>query len=137
MAVAILDSGPLVAAANDDDRNRDRSLAILRRTDLEFILPALVVAEVAYILATRIGPRAEARFLRGIEDFLIEAPTPADLLRMADLVEQYADFPLGATDASVVALAERLDTDIVVTLDRRHFGAVRPRHCAAFRLLPE
>ena len=70
-------------------------------------------------------------------DALVEAPTPADLRRMAELVEQYGDFPLGATDASVVALAERLGTDLIVTLDRRHFGAVRPRHCPAFRLLPE
>ena len=44
---------------------------------------------------------------------------------------------LGGTDASVVALAERLNTDLIITLDRRHFNAVRPRHCLAFRLLPE
>ena len=56
---------------------------------------------------------------------------------MADLMDQYADFPLGAADASVVALAERLNTDLIVTIDRRHFGVVRPRHCEAFRLLPE
>jgi hypothetical protein len=36
----------------------------------------------------------------------------------------------------VISLAERLNTDLVITLDRRHFGAVRPRHCRAFRLLP-
>ena len=52
-------------------------------------------------------------------------------------MDQYADFPLGAADASVVALAERLNTDLIVTIDRRHFGVVRPRHCEAFRLLPE
>jgi hypothetical protein len=51
-------------------------------------------------------------------------------------VDEYADFPLGGTDASVVALAERLDADVVVTLDRRHFGAVRPRHREALVLLP-
>jgi hypothetical protein len=43
---------------------------------------------------------------------------------------------LGGTDASVVSLAERFKTDIILTLDRRHFGAIRPRHCDAFRLLP-
>jgi predicted nucleic acid-binding protein len=53
------------------------------------------------------------------------------------LVEQYADFPLGGTDASVVALAERLQTEILITLDHRHFGAVRPRHCKQFRLVPD
>lgn len=44
---------------------------------------------------------------------------------------------LGAVDASVIELAERPDTDVVVTLDHRHFGAVRPRHCEALTLLPE
>jgi len=55
---------------------------------------------------------------------------------MAELVDQYADFPLGGTDASVVALAERLGAETIVTLDRRHFGQVRPRHVERFRLLP-
>ena len=63
------------------------------------------------------------------------APTALDLARMATLMEEYADFPLGAADASVVALAERLDTDLIVTTDRRHFGVLRPRHCEAFRIL--
>ena len=59
-----------------------------------------------------------------------------DWSRMAELVEQYADFPLGATDASVITLAERLNTDTLITLDHRHFAAVRPRHCVNFHLLP-
>lgn len=63
-------------------------------------------------------------------------PSPADLTRAAELVERYADFPLGATDASVVALAERLGDTEVATLDRRHFAAVRPRHTESLTLLP-
>lgn len=55
---------------------------------------------------------------------------------IGELVEQYADFPLGGTDASVVALAERLRTEVIITLDRRHFGIVRPKHCERFILLP-
>jgi len=97
----------------------------------------LVVAEVTYMLGRRAGPQAEAGFLRGLRELDVEAPSPEDYPRIAELVEQYADFPLGGTDASVIALAERLDTDLVITLDRRHLGAVRPRHCASLRLLPE
>lgn len=85
----------------------------------------------------RLGPAPEAAFLRGLAEFDIESPYPEDWPRIAELVEQYADFPLGGTDASVVALAERLGTDAVVTFDHRHFGAVRPRHCEALRLLPD
>ncbi|WP_236796529.1 twitching motility protein PilT [Amycolatopsis sp. GM8] len=58
--------------------------------------------------------------------------TNADYNHMADLVEQYADFPLGTSDAAVIALAERLDVDEIATLDQRHFRAVRPRHVKAF-----
>jgi hypothetical protein len=54
-----------------------------------------------------------------------------------DLVERSADLPLGATDASIVALAERVETDLLLTLDRRRFGAVRMRDGRPFRLLPE
>ena len=58
-------------------------------------------------------------------------------MRMAELVETYGDFPLGLVDASVIAVAERLNADAVATLDHRHFSVVRPRHLPAFKLLPE
>jgi predicted nucleic acid-binding protein len=87
-------------------------------------------------VGTRLGARAEAAFLRSLGDLDVEAPAPDEWSRNAELVERYRDFPLGGTDASVVSLAERLNTDLVITLDRRHFGAVRPRHRQALRLLP-
>ena len=96
----------------------------------------MVVAEATYFVGTRLGANAEAEFLRGIAMLEVEAPLAEDWPRMAALVERYANFPLGGTDASVIALAERLGTTVVVTLDRRHFGAVKPRHCSAFDLLP-
>lgn len=55
---------------------------------------------------------------------------------MAKLVERYADLPLGAVDASVVATAERLGQAEIATLHRRHFTVVRPQHVEAFTLLP-
>jgi len=134
---AIVDAGPLYAVADADDDDHQRSLAVFQRRDLDLVIPALVVAEVSYLLGRRAGPSAEAAFLRGLESFDIEAPVPEDWIRIADLVERYGNFPLGGADASVVVLAERLDTDLVITLDRRHFGAVRPRHYPAFRLLPD
>ena len=69
-------------------------------------------------------------------EFELESVASADLRRMAGLVRTYADCPLGAADASVVAIAERLGATRVATLDHRHFQAVRPVHCPAFELLP-
>ncbi len=63
-------------------------------------------------------------------------PRPEISARAAQLVEQYADLSLGGTDASVVALAERLGEPTRATLDRRHFSVVRPPHVEAFDLLP-
>jgi predicted nucleic acid-binding protein len=51
-------------------------------------------------------------------------------------VEKYADLPLGGTDASVVALAERLHEAEIATLDHQHFKVVGPNHVAAFTLRP-
>jgi uncharacterized protein len=134
--LAILDSGPLVAALDPADPKHEVSLAVFRRPDIEFVIPSLCVTEVAYFAGIRAGSLAEARFIRSLASLRVEPFLP-DLTRIADIIEQYADFPLGAVDASVVALAERLDCETVVTIDRRHFSAVRPRHVPAFRLLPE
>lgn len=135
-SLAVVDAGPLYATANAGDRDHAASRATLARADLQLVLPAMVVAEATYFVATRLGAKAEATFLRGLATLEIEAPTAGDVERMAELVDEYADFPLGGTDASVVALAERLGAPIVITLDRRHFQAIRPRHREAFELLP-
>ncbi len=55
---------------------------------------------------------------------------------MAELVERYADLRLGATDASVIATAERLGITTLATIDRRNFTIVRPNHVEAFELVP-
>ena len=134
--LAIVDAGPLYAAADADDLDHEASLRALSRADLRLVVPALVVAEATYFVGRRLGAVAESSFLRGLGALDVEGTSTEDFVRMAGLVEQYADFPLGGTDASVIALAERLEAPIVVTLDRRHFAAVRPRHRDALDLLP-
>jgi hypothetical protein len=136
VAVAVVDTGPLYAAADLDDDDHAASLAALQRRDLELVVPALVVAEATYLVGRRLGVKAEAAFLRGLGQIEIEPPRGDDWTRIAELVDEYGDLPLGGTDASVVALAERLDTATVITLDRRHFTVVRPNHRETLELLP-
>jgi hypothetical protein len=101
-------------------------------------VPTLVVAEVAYLVETRLGPQAEVRFLGDLASgSLIAEPVAAsDWLRIAELVFRYRDLPLGTVDASVVGAGERLEISQVATLDHRHFTVVRPAHIDAFELLP-
>jgi predicted nucleic acid-binding protein len=134
--LAVVDTGPLYAAVDADDEDHDRCRAALEDASYRIVIPTLIVAEVTYLIGTRLGARVEARFLRGLTRMDVEPPAPDDWPRIAELVERYGDFPLGGADASVVALAERLGAETIVTLDERHFHAVRPKHCRAFRLLP-
>jgi len=77
-------------------------------------------------------PDVEAAFLESVAtgEFEYVAVTNDDLLRMAELVRAYTDLPLGAVDASVIAISERLKVTDVATLDRRHFSVVRPKPAA-------
>jgi uncharacterized protein len=136
MPLAIVDAGPLYATADIADRDHAACRAVLSRQDLQLVVPALAIAEATYFVGQRLGPTAEAAFLRGVGTLEIEGPSARDIERMAELVKTYADFPLGGTDASVIALAERLEAPIIVTLDRRHFAAVRPSHKESFEILP-
>lgn len=136
MLVAIADASALFAAADERDSDHASTLDALERSEYRLIVPALVVSEVSYLIGTRLGAAAEAAFFDDLEHHDVDLPTPRDWPRIADLIRQYADFPLGGADASVIATAERLDTPTVITLDRRHFSAVRPRHCNALELLP-
>jgi uncharacterized protein len=102
------------------------------------VVPSPVLTEVCWLLESRIGPEAEAKFLDSfvVGELDLAELTMADLERMSALVLQYQDFPLGAADAAVIAVAERLRATQIATLDRRHFPAVTPAHVEAFELLP-
>lgn len=98
----------------------------------------VIVMEVCYFLSTRASPAAEAAFLRSVAvgTFDLVILDSDDLTRSAELVERYANLPLGAADASVIAVAERLHIRRILTLDRAHFSIVRPNHVDTFDLLP-
>ena len=137
----VCDTGPLVAAAVRQDADFHACTELftgLHLAQRHILVPGTVAAEVGYLLQRLGGPAIEAGFLRSLADGTL---TPVDLqtadyARAAELVEAYADFPLGTTDATVVAVAERLGISEVATLDHRHFRAVRPRHVETLTLLP-
>jgi predicted nucleic acid-binding protein len=137
LAAILVDANALVAATDVRAREHLAVAAVLRRPPGRLVIPALCVCEATYLIERDMGPRVEAAFLEGLRKFEVLAPEPEDWIRIAELVRQYANSPLGGTDASIVALAERLETDTIITLDRRHFEAVTPKHCERFRLLPE
>lgn len=134
----VVDAGPIVAAAATRDRHHEDSVELLTGAARPLVIPTLVVTEVAYFLNDRIGSSAERAFAGSIArgELVVEPVEPGDWERIAELLDDYADLPLGIVDASVVAACERLGATTLATLDRRHFSVVRPRHCPALTLVP-
>jgi uncharacterized protein len=136
--VILVDTNVIVAATLTADVNHRAAAELLETTTERLLVPPTVIAEACYLLNEWGGPATETRFLRsfGGDGLELAELLPDDLGRMAELVEQYGDMPLGGTDASVVAIAERRDITHVATFDRRHFTVVRASHVDALTLLP-
>jgi len=131
----------VAAAIIDDAHHREcvDLLASLHLAGRPILVPGPVVAEVGYLLAREGGARVEAQFLSSLADgtlWPVEL-TRDDYRRAAQLVLEYASLPLGTTDATVIAMCERLGLAEVATLDRKHFTVIRPLHVEALTLLPE
>ena len=136
----VCDTGPLVAAALSNDADHATCVRLL--TDIhtagrDLLVPA-TVPQGRLPSRPRSRARVESLFLRSLADgdFASVDLTAADYARMAELVNTYSSLPLGTTDASVIAVAERLKLTEVATLDRQHFTVVRPRHVDSLTLLP-
>jgi uncharacterized protein len=135
----VVDAGPLVSAVVRRDRHHQRCVQLLTDAPRPLVVPVLVVTEVGYLLQERFGPAAERAFAGSIRDgeLVVEPVEPTDWERITELLQTYDDLPLGIVDASVIAACERLGQTTLATLDRRHFGVVRPRHVSSLTLVPD
>lgn len=128
----------MLAALDAADPDHARCARLLTDATEDLVVPALVLAELDYWCSRRLPGEAWLVFLEDVIDgvYRVEPPTPGDLERCRELQGSYRDLGLGVVDASIVALAERLGETKVATLDRRHFGVVRPRHVKALQIVP-
>ena len=102
------------------------------------MVPQLVLVEVAYLIGRDVGIPTVVRFLKGTPASrfeLIEA-TAQDIERIAQILGKYADRKVDFVDASVMAIAERLNITTVLTIDQRDFSLFRPLHGSGFILRP-
>jgi uncharacterized protein len=135
----VLDTGPILAALDADDPDHLRCADLVRSTRESLVVVAPTLVEIDYWIRKRLQPAVWTSFVEDIAmgAYRLEQLDPQDLERVAALEASYAKLDLGTVDAAVIAVCERLREDKVATLDRRHFGTVRPRHCKRLRLLPE
>ena len=134
----VADSGALYALYDKRDHHHRDVVDALTAASGPVVVPSALLAEVDYLLRRFLGVDAELDFLSSLEDgaFLLEPFTEADAMRVRELVERYRDLDIGLADAAVVATAERSHTRTLLTVDQRHFRAVRHRDGSAFVLWP-
>lgn len=135
---AILDSGFFYATIDKGDQNHLRVIQALPTVTEQIVLPVPVLVEVTYLLCARLGHAAMRQCVHQLEQSPLELLSilPSDLLRIHELLGQYADLKLDFVDAAIVTLAERLGIQRILTVDIRDFRTIRPRHCAYFDIVP-
>lgn len=137
MAV-LLDSGFPLASLNSSEAEHQATIEVLKGIREPIVLPIPAITEVAYLLARDIGNDAATDFISSLAatELILEAPLAEDYVRSAEILRQYADASLDFVDALIAATAERLNIKRLLTLDRRDFQLIRPKHCDSFELLP-
>jgi uncharacterized protein len=134
----IADSGAVYGLYDRRDASHAGLRASVEKARDLIVLPAPILGEIDYLLRLRLGNAALLRFLADVQEgaFVIESLTLADLRRCAALIEKYHDLDLGLSDASVVAVADRLGTDRILTVDQRDFRVIRSARGRPFHLMP-
>jgi predicted nucleic acid-binding protein len=135
----ILDTGPLYASLDRSDDDHDRCRALIEQATEPLLIPAPVLVEVDFLIHRSLNPGVLVALIGDVEGgaYGVVDLIGVDYRRIAEVCDRYADLDIGFVDAAVLAVVERLGEPKLVTLDRRHFSVLRPRHVEALRLLPD
>lgn len=134
---AVADTGFIVALTNSSDLFHNSAREIFANFS-QIILPQTTLTEICFLLRRDVGGTIVSRFLDRLSYSRIQLVNlnDNDIKRTAQLLRQYQDSRIDFVDASVMAVAERLNILTILTLDRRDFGIVRPEKWDFFELLP-
>ncbi len=132
------DTSALIAFYSESGTEHDDVSAWLAAHDEPIVVSPFVVAELDYLVATRKGVDAELAVLAELAGgaYELAAMTAADMTQASEVIARYRDLGIGITDASLVVLAARYETDTILTLDRRHFGVLRSLAGEALHIVP-
>lgn len=133
----LLDTSGLLAAIDGNQIHHSEAARSLSSARPPLLLSPFVLAELDYLIASRVGYAARARLLGEVERgaYALEPMTARDITSAHRVIDRYADLGISLADASIVVLSQRNRVRDVLTLDERPFRALRSdgKH---FRLLP-
>lgn len=132
----LLDTGALVSLLDRSQPLHRQCTRFFAEWQGTVISTEAVLTEATHLLGRVPGGRERCLefFLSGGSNLM--APSLATLRRCHRLIEKYADLPMDYADATLVVLAEELDTDLVFTTDR-DFKVYRIGGSRPFRIVPD
>jgi predicted nucleic acid-binding protein len=136
--VIVVDTSAILAYMNSADTHHAAVVSWLEAEQDDLVTTPLILAEVDHLVGARGGSAAQSAWRADLAAgaYLVEW-WPGAVAAAVRVAEGYADSGLGLADASLVVLAQRVETIGIATLDERHFRAVRPLSGGdAFRVLP-
>jgi hypothetical protein len=136
--VILLDTSGLLSAIDRSQRHHHAARRALEAAPPPWILSPFVLAELDYLVATRVSQDAERALLaevgRGV--YRLETFEAGDIESAERLIGRYRGMEIGLADASIVVLATRYGVRELLSLDERHFRTLRGPGGRPFRLLP-
>ena len=118
---ALIDSGPLLALFNRNDKWHGPSVAWLKaHPEVRLHSTWPVLTEVCALLARRIHNDAALDFLQWVQRGAVQLDAPADwsLTSVLAICQRFTSLPLDLADASVAEAAERLQIRHIVSIDK-------------------
>ncbi len=134
MRTWVVDIGPLVAYLDAGDPAHSEVAPRWDAFTGRLASTSAVITEAMHFVApNREGPRHLASLVAASAMDVYDLTRPPELHEAAALMEKYTDTPMDFADATLVLLAEALDVEEVLTLDRRGFSVYRTRNGRALR----
>lgn len=134
----VLDTSGLLAWIDATQRLHGDVAAAMTNESPPYLLSPFVLAELDYLVATRVGRNEERALLEEVENnaFDLVTFTNEDVGRARSVMDRFQDLAIGLADASIVVIAEKYRTHDILTLDARHFRTLTGIDRRPFRLLP-
>ena len=134
----LLDTSGLVAFFVRDEPEHARVVEAGARERPPYLVSPFVLAELDYLIASRVGVDLELAVLRELASgaYDLVGLGEEDVAAAVDVVERYRELGIGLADASIVVVAGRRGADRILTLDERHFRALRAVDGGPFTILP-
>ena len=113
----LIDTGPLIALFDRDDKYHTSILEFIKNTNYRFISTAAILTETMYMLDFNVA--VQLSFLEWImkEGVIIHEIKQSNIKRVIDLTRKYSDIPMDFADATLAIAAEERGIRQIISID--------------------